>query len=180
MSKEHKSKYDPSRDTVGKIYRDIHMNADDTPVLVGDMCTAIMKDLVDDINDAIASKPYGDVPWYIMIHEKKDLQMKDALLRRMLHFRKRPWPEDDTTVFWHDPVACETRFCWSLPHHSEMDNIIFCHNLFEPDLVAEVKAWKAFDLHYFGFTKDDKGDWVPNPRWKDKPLQIKRAKIYSA
>ena len=168
---ENRSHYDPSRDTVGKIYRDLHLNASDTPIITGDMTNEMMKGLVEDINEGIASKPFGDQPWYIMVHEKKDLQMKDALLRRILHFQKRPWPEDDTTVFWHDPKAFETRFCWSLPHWSEMDNILTSHNLYNPELIRQIKAWKSYDLHYFGFTKDELGNWIANPKWKDQPLK---------
>jgi len=169
-----KSNYDPSRDTVGKIYRDLHMQADRVPILTGDMTNEMMKGLVEDINDGIKSKPFGDVPWYIMIHEKKDLQMKDALLRRVLHFAKRPWPEDDTTVFWHDPIHLETKFCWSLPHWSEMDNIINSHCLFDANLVEEIIAWKSFNLHRFGFRKDNMGNWEANPVWKDKPIDKPR------
>ena len=171
---KNKSNYDPSRDTVGKIYRDLHMQSQPSPVLVGDMTNEMMKGLVEDINEGISHKPFGDQPWYIMIHEKKDLQMKDALLRRVLHFKHRPWPEDDTTVFWHDPIHIETRFCWSLPHWAEMDNILRCSTLFEKELVEEVSAWKRFDLHYFGFRKNKEGNWEANPNWKDKPIEKPR------
>lgn len=165
-----KSKYDPTRDTVGKIYRDLHLNIPPANIQVGDMSNSMLPGLVDDINEGIASKPFGDQPWYIMIHEKKDLQMKDALLRRVLHFKKRPWPEDDTTVFYHDPIKGETLFCWSLPHWAEMDNILNTFNMYDDNLIREIKAWKAFDLYSFGFIKDDMGNWEPNPKWKDKPL----------
>lgn len=168
--KSYKSQYDPSRDTIGKIYRDLHANSKPQIIEVGDMTNSILPGLVDDINEGIASKPFGDIPWYIMIHEKKDLQMKDALLRRVLHTKYRPWPEDDTTVFWHDPVRGETRFCWSLPHWSDMQNILSNHNLFDANLVKEIKAWKAFDLYFFGFVKDELGKWMANPTWKDKVL----------
>jgi hypothetical protein len=175
-----KSKYDAARDTVGKIYRDLHLNIPDERIEVGDMTNAMLPGLVTDINEGIASKPFGDKPWYIMIHEKKDLQMKEALLRRVLHFAHRPWPEDDTTVFWHDPIAGETRFCWSLPHWSEMDNMLCCYNLYDDNLIREIKAWKALDLFFFGFVKDDIGNWIPNPTWKDKPLGEPKIKIRAA
>lgn len=165
------SKYDSTRPTVGNIYRDLHLKTPEVPILVGDMSNEMMKGLVEDINEGIASKPFGDMPWYIMIHEKKDLQMKDALLRRVLHFKHRPWPEDDTTVFWHDPKKVETRFCWSLPHWSEMDNILNSHNLFDQDLVECCVAWKTYNLPYFGFIKDDEGNWMANPKWKDRSLE---------
>lgn len=164
-----KSLYDPSRDTVGKIYSDAQKGNQEN-VSVGDMANEMMKGLVEDINEAISIKPFGDKPWYIMIHEKKDLQMKSAILRRVLHFDKRPWPEDDTTVFWHDPIKIETRFCWALPHHTEMFTILGASDLFSKDLIAQIKAWQNFDLWHFGFMKDEIGNWIANPKWVDKSL----------
>lgn len=169
--KDHKSKYDKSRDTVGKIYRDLHLQSNNVPLICGDLSNEMMKGLVEDINDGIKLKPYGERAWYIMIHEKKDLQMKDAFLRRVLHFKKRPYPEDDTTVFWHNPKTQETRFCWSLPHWSEMDNMLNSKDLYPLDLINEIYAWKTMNLGYFGFVKDDIGNWMPNPKWKDKSME---------
>lgn len=170
---KNKSHYDPSRDTVGKIYRDLHMQNSVVPVEVGDMSNSMLPGLVEDINDAIkeGTKDFEDRPFYVLIHEKKDLQMKDALLRRIFKQLWRPWPEDDTTVFWHDPKRGETRFCWSLPHWSEMINILNNHNLFEPELIREITAWRAYDLEFFGFMKDEIGNWKANPNWKDKPIE---------
>jgi hypothetical protein len=169
---KNQSHYDPTRPTVGAIYRDLHLTADPRDiVVVGDLNNEMMKGLVEDINDGIATKPFGDRPWYIMIHEKKDLQMKDAFLRRVLHFPFRPYPEDDTTVFWHDPVQVETRFCWSLPHWSDMYNILMNENLFDHALVEEVKAWRREDLTHFGFMKDEMGKWMPNLKFKDKAIE---------
>jgi hypothetical protein len=167
-----KSTYDPTRDTVGKIYRDLQVNTKPEHIECGDMTNEMLPGLVDDINDAIkeGTKDFNGRPFFVLVHEKKDLQMKSALLRRIFKQLWRPYPEDDTTVFWHDPKGFETRFCWSLPHWSEMDNILRCSNLFDAQLVREVKAWKTFDLHYFGFCKDDMGNWMANPHWKDKPL----------
>lgn len=176
----HQSNYDPTRETIGKIYRDLHLNIPPERIEVGDMTNSMLPGLVADINEGIASKPFGDKPWYIMIHEKKDLQMKDALLRRILHFSYRPWPEDDTTVFWHDPRTGETRFCWSLPHWAERHTILAAPELYESELVRDIKAWEAFDLYHFGFVKDDIGHWHPNPNWKDKPLGEPKVKIYAA
>ena len=171
MDTKHRSKYDAARYTVGKIYRDLHLNIPDKRIEVGDMTNSMLPGLVQDINEAIESKPFGDKPWYIMIHEKKDLQMKEALLRRVLHFAHRPWPEDDTTVFYHDPVKFETLFCLSLPHWSEMDNMLNSHNLYDPKMIKEIKAWKSYDLFYFGFVKDQLGNWIANPKWKDQSLR---------
>lgn len=180
MDNKNISQYDATRETVGKIYRDLHLNIPPERIEVGDMTNSMLPGLVADINEGIASKPFGDKPWYIMVHEKKDLQMKDALLRRILHFEKRPWPEDDTTVFWHNPITLETRFCWSLPHWSEMDNILNTCNLYEPRLLQEIRAWKAFDLYFFGFIKDNVGNWQANPQWKDMPLGEQKIKVRAA
>ncbi len=57
-----------------------------------------------------------------------------------------------------------------------MDNILANEELYK-DQVAEVKAYKAFDMHYFGFTKDAMGNWFPNDKFQDKKLEAKRAKI---
>lgn len=164
------SLYDPTRKTVGAMYNDLHKKSPDR-VQVGEVCTEVMKSLCNDINEAIAMKPFGDESFYIHIHEKKDWQMPDALRRIVRHMRYRPYPEDDTTVFWHNPRTAETRFCWCLPHHSEMYNILANENLFDHDLVEELKAWKRVDLYYFGFTKNDEGNWIANPNFKDKPLK---------
>ena len=102
-----------------------------------------------------------------MIHEKKDLQMKRALCRRILYFGYRPWPEDDTVVFWKNPKSQELRFCWALPHWSEMDNIIANPEHYDKRYVMQVKAWKAYNLTPFGFVLDAKESWVPDKRWKD-------------
>src|SRR5574337_248608 len=171
--KNSKSHYDPSRDTVGKIYRDLQLNNPNQIIEVGDMSNSMIPDLVDDINDAIkqGTQDFNGRPFYVLIHEKKDLQMRSALLRRILKQVWRPYPEDDTTVFWHDPKSFETRFCWSLPHWSEMDNMLNSHKLFDPNMIEEIRAWKRNDLYHFGFEKDDMGNWKANPHWKDKPLK---------
>jgi hypothetical protein len=168
---DNQSLYDPSRPTVGAIYRDAQMSHDGTPIQVGDMSNEMMVGLVEDINDGLMLDKFEGRPFYLMIHEKKDLQMKSTLLRRVLHFAYRPWPEDDTTVFWKNPQTQEVRFCWSLPHWSEMDNMLANSWLYEPELIQQIKNWKNFDLHQFGFTKNDMGDWVPNPFFKDKPIE---------
>jgi hypothetical protein len=175
-----KSHYDPSRDTIGKIYRDLHLKSPGPLIEVGDMSNAMIPDLITDINEAIAAgtKEFDGRPFYVMIHEKKDLQMKDALLRRIFKQLWRPYPEDDTTVFYHVPKDFETYFCWSLPHWTEMFNIIECGDaIFEHRLVEECKAWRRNDLEFFGFMKDDLGEkWMPNPHFKDIPLR--RTKQY--
>ncbi len=168
-----KSLYDPSRDTIGKIYRDLQINNKPEIIQVGDMTNEMLPGLVEDINSAIeeGTKDFGGRPFYVMIHEKKDLQMKCAFLRKIYKQLWRPYPEDDTTVFWHDPRQVKTCFCWSLPHWSEMDNMLNSANLYCSDLIEELKAWKKNDLYHFGFMKDDMGNWIANPNFKDKPIE---------
>lgn len=172
MSKNSKkSRYRPERDTVGAIYRDAQLSYDGTPILVGDMCNELMKGLVEDLNDTIQSDPFEGKSFFITIHEKKDLQMKTTFLRRLIVTRYRPYPEDDTTVFWAHPSSGDVRFCWCLPHWSEMSNMLANSSLFEPALINEIMAWKREDLAYFGFRKNEMGNWEPNPNWEDKKLE---------
>lgn len=166
-----KSLYDQSRDTVGKIYRDAQLNSDGTPILCGDMTNELCKSLVEDINDALKEYDKKEKPYFLLIHEKKDLQMKSALARRMIYFGYRPWPEDDTTVFWKNPKTQDLRFCWCLPHWSEMDNILADPEQYDKDYVAHIRAWKAVNLKPFGFYKHPDLKWVPNPKWKDRPIE---------
>lgn len=168
---ENQSKYDPSRKTVGAIYRDAAINNTETHITNGDLTNELMSSLVEDLNDTSASKPYGDKDFYICVHEKKDLQMPRAILRRIITSLYRPYPEDDTVVFWVDPPSNTIRFCWCLPHWTDMENVLMNPNLFDKDYVREIKAWKNLDLYHFGFTKDAEGNWTANPNWKDKELK---------
>jgi|SRR5690242_8218334 len=174
-----KSLYDQSRDTVGKIYRDANLNNHETYIEVGDMSRELTTSLVEDINDAIKNFDNGvgisidliGKPYYFMVHESKDLQMKTAIRRRILYFGYRPWPEDDTVVFWKNPKTQDLRFCWCLPHWSEMDNILANPEGYEKEYVYQIKSWKDYDLRIFGFYHDDKEKWIPNPNWKDKNIE---------
>lgn len=168
---ENQSHYDPSRKTVGAIYREAQMSHDGSDIIVGDMTNEMTKSFIEDLNDALKANPFQDKPYFIMFHEKKDLQMKSALLRRVLFFKFRPWPEDDTVVFWTNPKTGEVRFCWCLPHWSEMDNILTNESLFDKELVFQIKAWKRFELEQFGFMKNEWGNWTANPYFQDKPLE---------
>lgn len=167
---EFQSQFDPSRQNVGAIYLDAQKTGE-KHVTVGDMTNELMSSLVEDLNNAITSNPFEGKPFYITIHEKKDLQMKNAIHRRMYTTLYRPYPEDDTVVFWVDPVTYDTRFCWCLPHHTDMPNILNAVDLYHKDMVADVKAWKNMDLYHFGFVKDEIGKWMANPSWEDKPLK---------
>lgn len=168
------SKYDPTRDTVGKIYRDAQLNNHEDFIEVGDMGRELTTALVDDINDAIKNYDLKGKPYYLMVHEKKDLQMKTALLRRLLYFGYRPWPEDDTIVFYKNPKKQDLRFCWCLPHWTEMDNILASPDQYDSEYVHQVSSWKKYDLTPFGFYHDPKEKWIPNPSWRDKKVEAKK------
>ena len=172
---ENRSKYDPSRKTVGAIYRDAQINNTEKSVKNGDLTNELMSSLVEDLHDTINSKPYGDDSYYITVHEKKDLQMPRAILRRILTSKYLPYPEDDTLVFYVNQKTNEVHFCWCLPHWSEMDNMLANENLFDKDLISTLKAWKKVDLYPFGFCKGPMGEWIPNEHFKF-PL-LKRAPI---
>jgi hypothetical protein len=174
---ENQSKYNPDRKTVGAIYRDAQINNKEQFVTNGDLTNEVMSSLVEDLNETIQSNPYEGRPFYITVHEKKDLQMPRAILRRMLTSLYRPWPEDDTVVFYVDPKFSDVRFCWCLPHWSEMDNMLNSHHLFNKEMITQIKAWKNFDLYHFGFTKDDVGNWIANPSWKDAKMERRLPKV---
>lgn len=170
---QNQSKYDPSRKTVGAIYRDAQINNTEKFVTNGDLTNELMSSLVEDLNDCIieGTKEFEGRSFYITVHEKKDLQMPRMILRRTIKTLYRPYPEDDTMVYWVDPKSNEVRFCWCLPHWSEMDNMIANENLFHKDIISQIKAWKNVDLFHFGFCKDEMGNWMANPHYKDKPMK---------
>lgn len=168
--KEHLSLYDKKRKTVGAIYTDAIKSSNDS-IVVGDMTNELQKSLIEDINDALTSPKAPKTDFYLMVHEKKDLQMRQAILRRMLFFVQRPYPEDDTIVFWKSIKRQELRFCWCLPHWSEMDNMLAEADKYDPEMIGHIKAWKAVDLRPFGFYYDNEKKWQPNPNWKDKPIE---------
>lgn len=170
---ENKSKYDPTRKTVGAIYRDAQMASHDAFVENGDLTHELQKSLCDDLNTTFASNPYEGKSFYVTVHEKKDLQMPRAILRRMITTKYRPAPEDDTIVFFCDPSSNNIRFCWCLPHWSEMDNMLANQWLYEPEMIEQIKAHKRDDWHHFGFVRNAEGNWEANPRFEDKRLDIK-------
>lgn len=177
-----RSRFDPTRDTVGTIARDLVMNADRYPVIVGDMTNEIEKDLVTDLNEAFASNPYKDEPFYVVVHEAKDLQQTNMIKRKVITMPFRPWPEDDTIVFYYEPRKQEILFCWCLPHWSEMDNMLANPDKFEVEMLEDIKAWKNYDLSHFGFLPiegkfTEKGEplYAPNRNFKDRPLKKRKS-----
>ncbi len=174
---ENQSKYDPTRKTVGAIYRDAQLNNREESVINGDLTKELTTSLITDLNDCITSNPFEGRDFYITIHEKKDLQMNKAILRRLIRTEYRPWPEDDTVVFWTSPSKNLTKFCWCLPHHTEMPNVLANPDFFEPEYFKQVRAWHLFELEQFGFMKDPMGNWIANPKFEDKPLVENKVKI---
>lgn len=175
---ENQSQYDPSRKTVGAIYREAQLAPHDDYVVNGDLTHELTKSLVDDLNDTIASNPYEGKPFYITIHESKDLLMKRCIKRRMITTKYRPYPEDDTLVFFvKDIPTNDVRFCWCLPHHTEMTNILMNFNLYEPEYVQQIRSWKMYDLHPFGFMKTVDGNWTTNPHYEDQKLGAEKKKV---
>jgi hypothetical protein len=160
------SRFDPSRDTVGKIYRDAQIGYDGSRIEIGEMKGAILPDLVNDINEALCIP--CEKPFYLLMTEKRDLQMKNAFARTFKHLSYRPYPEDSTTVFWKDPKSQELRFCWDLPHWSEMDNILNNPLFYDIELVNHIIAWKKNDLSPFGFYYHKEHKWIPNPKHVDR------------
>lgn len=154
---------DPSRNTVGSIYRDAQINGE-KGVIIGDVNHEIKKGLVEDINEAIQQgfKEMGDKPFYLSIYEKYDLMLKKGLVRIRKITKYRPYPEQDMMCFHIYPNG-DIYFCWELPHRSHMMNILMSPDLFDPNRVDMIRRWENLQLEYFGFTKDENGNWVENP-----------------
>jgi hypothetical protein len=159
---EFKSNIDPTRNTVGSIYRDAQINGE-KGVVIGDVAHEIKKDLVKDINEAIeqGTKEMGGKPFYLAIYEKYDLMLKKGLVRIRKITKYRPYPEQDMMLFHVYPNE-EVYFCWELPHRSQMLNILMNPGLYDQNQVDLVKRWENMQLEYFGFTKDAEGNWVEN------------------
>lgn len=160
------SKYDMDRETVGAIYRHAQLYGE-KQITTGDMNYELVKCLADDVNDTIkqGTVEFEGNPFYITVHDHRDLQMKNAFLRRMLKTVYRPWPEDDTLVFKVIPSSNHVYFCWDLPHRSMMINELMCPDLYDPKQLALYKRWENLDLEHFGFCKNDEGNWIANDKY---------------
>jgi hypothetical protein len=169
---ENQSHIDPTRKTAGAIYRDAQINGE-RGVVIGDVSHEIKKDLVVDINEAIQqgrSHPdFVGKPFYLAIYEKYDLMMKRGLARIRKITKYRPYPEQDTMVFHVFPND-DVYFCWELPHRSAMLNILMSPDLFDPARVQMIKRWENLQLEYFGFTKDQDGNWIENELYRGDSL----------
>lgn len=146
------SKYDPGRKTVGAIYREAQINNKDEKLLVGDLSNSLINSLVEDLNNTIESNPFDGKSFYITVHEKKDLQMKRCLLRRMIVSRFRPFPEDDSIVFYVEPRSNKVDFCWCLPHHTEIANTLINSHQYDESYICDVKAFHNANWKHFGFS----------------------------
>ena len=171
---EYQSKIDPSRRTAGAIYRDAQINGE-KGVIIGDVNHEIKKDLVKDINEAIeqGAKEMAGKPFYLAIYEKYDLMLKRGLIRIRKITKYRPYPEQDMMAFHIYPEG-DIYFCWELPHRSQMMNILMSPDLFEPSRVEMIRKWENLQLEYFGFTKDENGDWVENKLYRGDRLMASR------
>lgn len=165
-----RSKIDPSRNTVGSIYRNAQINGE-KGVIIGDVSHEIKKDLVKDINEAIefGEKEMGNKPFYLAIYEKYDLMLKKGLVRIRKITKYRPYPEQDSMVF-HILPGGVIYFCWELPHRSQMLNILTNSPLYDASYVDLIRRWDNLQLEYFGFTKDDNGNWIENTLYRGDTL----------
>jgi hypothetical protein len=167
---QNRSLIDPTRTTVGSIYREAQIHGE-RGVVIGDINHEIKKDLVVDINEAIEEglKSMDGKPFYLAIYEKYDLMLKKGLVRIRKITKYRPYPEQDMMAF-HVYPGGEVYFCWELPHRSQMMNILMSPDLFDPDRVSMIKRWENLQLEYFGFKKDDDGNWVENELFRGDQL----------
>ena len=172
---ENKSRFNPTRKTVGAIYRDAQLYGE-KQIITGDMNYELRKSLVDDLNDTIVqgSIDFDKRPFYITVHEKRDLQMKNAFIRRMIKTVYRPYPEDDTLVFKVIPYCNDVYFCWELPHRTNMLNMLACPDLYDAEQLQKYRHWENMRLEYFGFMKDEMGNWKENPMYRGDTLVDKQ------
>lgn len=182
---EHQSNIDPTRETAGKIYRDAQIKGE-KGVIIGDVNHEIKKDLVKDINEAIEAgeKQMNGKPFYLAIYEKYDLMLKRGLVRIRSITKYRPYPEQDSMVF-HVYPGGTVYFCWELPHRSQMINVLMNPDLFDAEYVQMIKRWENIQLEYFGFKKDNEGNWVENELYRGdylmgSPPGEKKSKILIA
>ena len=172
-----KSQYG-DRDTVGTLALKAR-ECKDNPV-AGDLGHELMPSLVEDLNEAIKSNPFHDKPFYITIHEKKDAQLNNMILRRVIKQEKRPYPEPSTCVFWTNPKSQETLFCWSLPHWSSFPNFINNPEKYNIEQLNDIYAYLLDRMDHFGFTKtkhkNEKGIHLvePTPYFKDRKMGKER------
>lgn len=151
-----KSQYG-DRDTVGTTYNKIQGNVDKT-LVTGDVSREMLPGLVDDINEALQSNPFEGRPFYVNVAEKRDAQMPNAFRRKIIKSPYRPFPEYSTTVFHMAPKTQTVRYCWDLPHHTEMYNILDNRFQYPLDYIQSILQWQRNQLDDFGFLKVRRSD----------------------
>lgn len=168
---ENRSIIDPTRKTVGAIYRDAQINGE-RGLITGDMNYEMRKSLVVDLNETViqGAKDFEGRQFFITVYERRDLQMKNAFIRRLIKTKYRPYPEADTMVYKVNPSANEVYFCWDLPARYEMVNMLNTPELrpaqHEQEQLQMFRHWENDRLEYFGFAKDDMGNWKANPLFR--------------
>ncbi len=168
---KNQSLIDPTRQTVGAIYRDAQATGEKV-LVVGDLNYEMRKSLVEDINDTIfvGNQEYEGRPFYITVYEKWDYQMQKAFVRRLVKTVYRPYPETDTSVYKVIPFTNEVFFCWELPHRNNMLNMLACPDLYDAKDLARYRAWENMQLDQYGFMKDELGNWKENPLYRADKL----------
>jgi hypothetical protein len=164
-----------NRDTVGTTYLNAQKDSSDG-YLLQDFTSEMVHGLVDDINETIRSDPFKGNSFYISVVEERDLQMKNAIKRRLFVTQYQPYPEDNTLVFFVDVKLNEVSFCWDLPHHSELPNILSNEYLYDHGYVARIKEWLKNDLSNFGFVKVSMGS--PHVEGYDEKMIVAYKQAY--
>ncbi len=146
-----KSEYG-DRDTVGSIYLEAQKSTMKGYTLQ-DFSSQMSQGLIDDINKELQSNPFEGRPFYLNVVEERDLQMKNALKRRMIKSLYAPYPEDSSLVLYMTPKDQSVKYCWDLPHHSEFYNVITHSYQYDQEYIRNIKNWINNDLSNFGFIK---------------------------
>ena len=167
------------RDTVGTIALKARQSGE--RVVAGDMAHEFMPQLIQDLNETIASNPFDNRPFYITIHEKKDGQLTNVILRRIIKTEYRPYPESATQVYWTNPKTHETLFCWSLPHWSEFPNYLNNASKYSKEQIKDIVAYNRERMDHFGFyksgmTEENTPIYYPIPNFRDRKLGEKRVR----
>ena len=166
------SMFDPTRKTVGAISNEVR-SVDTKSMQIGDINNEMLKGFVDDVNSALEDgrKQFPNQTFFVLVTEKWEYQMGNALYRKMALFTKRPYPEANTTCFKYDHTSKTVKYCWDLPMRHEMWNIKAASTIFEGQVLADIEAWERNELEHFGLMKDELGQhWVENPHFKDREM----------
>jgi len=156
------------RDTVGTLA--LKARASGEKAEVGDLSRELMVSFIDDLQKTANSNPFDGKPFYITVHEKKDAQLVNVILRRMVVMDKRPYPETATSVWFVEPKSGTIEFCWHLPHWSQFLNILNNPQNYDKQIIEDIQRYQSEDLKHFGFCKI--GDEVtPIPGHKNRPLR---------